>query len=51
MTVKKPGTHFILADNMIHIVTGRIRLCADESDFNIKYDPDVNLFASYYTAC
>ena len=48
MTAKKSGTHFVLADNMIHIVLDGIRLCTDESDFNIKYDPVANLFATYY---
>jgi len=51
MTDKKSETYFILADNMIHIVKDGIRLCTDESDFNVKYDPSANLFATYCRKC
>jgi len=51
MTEKEPGAYFILADNMIHVVKDGIRLCTDESDFNVKYDPSVNLFATYCSKC
>ncbi len=51
MTVKKSDTHFILATNRIYIVMGGIRLCTDEFDFNVKYDSDTNLFATYCTVC
>ena len=36
---------------MIHIVKDGIRLCTDESDFNVKYDPSANLFATYCRKC
>ena len=51
MTKKKSDAYFILADNMIHVVKDGIRLCTDESDFNVKYDPSVNLFATYCSKC
>ena len=51
MTSKKPEAYFILADNMIHVVKDGIRLCTDESDFNVKYDPSANLFATYCPKC
>ena len=51
MTDKKSEAYFILADNMIHVVKDGIRLCTDESDFNVKYDPSANLFATYCPKC
>ena len=51
MTDKKSKAYFILADNMIHFVKDGIRLCTDESDFNVKYDPSANLFATYCPKC
>ena len=46
MTNKESEVYFILAGNMVHVVKGGIRLCTDESDFNVKYDPSANLFAT-----
>ena len=51
MTDKESDIYFILADNMIHVIKDGIRLCTDESDFNVKYDPSANLFATYYPKC
>ena len=51
MTDKEPEAYFILADNMIHVIKDGIRICTDESDFNVKYDPSANLFATYYPKC
>jgi hypothetical protein len=51
MTNKESEAYFILAGNMIHVVKGGIRLCTDESDFNVKYDPSANLFATYCPKC
>ena len=51
MTDKKSETYFILADNVIHIIKDGLRLCTDESDFNVKYDLSVNLFAIYCPKC
>ena len=51
MTDKESEAYFILADNMIHVVKNGIRLCTDESDFNVKYDPSANLFATYCRKC
>ena len=51
MTDKESEAYFILADNMIHVVKDGIRLCTDESDFNVKYDPSANLFATYCPKC
>ena len=51
MTDKESDAYFILADNMIHVVKDGIRLCTDESDFNVKYDPSANLFATYCSKC
>ena len=51
MTVKKSDTHFILATKRIYIMINGIRLCIDESDFNVKYDSGTNLFATYSTVC
>ena len=51
MTDKESEAYFILADNMIHIAKDGIRLCTDEFDFNVKYDPSANLFATYCRKC
>ena len=51
MTDKESESYFILADNMIHVVKDGIRLCTDESDLNVKYDPSANLFATYCSKC
>ena len=51
MTGKESEAYFILADNMIHVVKNKVRLCTGESDFNVKYDPSANLFATYCPKC
>jgi hypothetical protein len=51
MTDKESEAYFVLADNVIHIVKDRIRLCTDESNSNVKYDPSANLFATYCPKC
>ena len=51
MNDKISEAYFILSDNMIHVVKDRIRLCTDESDLNVKYDPSANLFATYCSKC
>ena len=51
MTDNESEIYFILADNMIHMIKDGIRLCIDESDFNVKYDPSANLFATYCPKC
>ena len=51
MTDKESDVYFILAGNMIRVVKEGIRLCTDESDFNVKYDPSANLFATYCFKC
>ena len=51
MVDHKSDDYFILADNMIHIVKDGIRLCINESDSNMKCDPDVNLFVIYCHRC
>ena len=51
MTDKESEAYFILAGNMIHIVKDGVRCCTDESDFNVKYDPSANLFATYCPKC
>jgi len=51
MTDKESEAYFVLADNAIHVIKDGIRLCTDESDSNVKYDPSANLFATYYPKC
>jgi len=51
MTDKESEAYFVLADNMIHVIKDGIRLCTDESDSNVKYDPSANLFATYCPKC
>ena len=51
MTDKESEAYFILAGIMIHVVKGEIRLCTDESDFDVKYDPSTNLFATCCPKC
>lgn len=51
MTDKESEAYFILVGNVIHVVKGGIRICTEESDFNVKYDPSANLFATYCPKC
>jgi len=51
MTHKEPSSHFVLVDNMVHIIIDGVRLCTGEPDFNVKYDPSANLFATYCPMC
>jgi len=51
MTRKESDSHFVLVDNTVHIVMGGTRICSDKPDFNVKYDPSANLFATYCPVC
>ena len=51
MSDENSESHFVLADNMIHIVRGGTMICTGESDSNVKYDPSANLFATYCPIC